>query len=151
MKRVSLIILIFTALAALLQACASAVPTPVPSPAPTENLLRGGVLATFLVNDQQFKVWTTNPQTIRQLIDLEAGKSTSSIPNGKILRGAGVANYNAPWFWHLDPQDTEMADMTTEVCDAEPNYVQENIDEFVNVVGRYCPWDASLLSLIDYR
>src|SRR5581483_8508664 len=122
-----------------------------PTPAPTANPLHGGVLATFRDKDQTFKVWVTNPKTIQDLLDLKAGKSSANIPNGKILRGPGQANYNAPYSWHLDPQDIEMADMTTEVCDAEPSYVEQNVDEFVNVVGRYCPWTAQLIELVDYR
>lgn len=134
-----------------LSACASAVATPIPSPAPTANPLRGGVVATFELNDQEFRVWVTNPQTIQQLLDLRDGKSEAKIPNGKILRGAGQANYNAPWTRHLDPNEIEMADFTIEVCDAEPKYVQENVAEFVDVVGRYCPWSAALISLQDFR
>ena len=126
-------------------------PSALPGPAPTEGPLRGGVLATFELNDQTFKVWVQNPHTIQQLFDLQAGTGSANIPSGKILRGPGPADYNAPWSWHLDPQNVEMADMTTEVCDAEPSYVEQNLAEFVDVVGRYCPWSAKLVSLQDFR
>ena len=33
--------------------------------------LRGGVLATFEVEGERFRVWTTNPQTIHDLRDLQ--------------------------------------------------------------------------------
>src|SRR5262245_24791264 len=134
-----------------LAACALATPTAVPSPVPTANPLAGGVVATFELNDQTFNVWVTNPDTVQQLIDLRDGKSDAKIPNGKILRGAGEGNHNAPWTWHLDPQEIEMAEFTTEVCDAEPAYVEEHVTEFVDVVGRYCPWSANLVSIQDYR
>jgi hypothetical protein len=137
-----------------LLACATSAPPATPAPLPTAavtNPLGGGVLATFELNDQHFKVWVTNPQAIEQLLALRDSRSQAKIPNGKILRGSGEANYNAPWNWHLDPQDIEMAEMTTEVCDAEPDYVEANIAEFVDVVGRYCPWSANLVSLQDFR
>ncbi|MDQ5810532.1 MAG: hypothetical protein M3358_07255, partial [Actinomycetota bacterium] len=106
------------------------------------NALRGGVLATFEVSGERFQVWVVNPQTIWDLYQLERGLSTASIPNGRILRGPGRASHNVPYGWHLDPRDISMADFTTEVCDARPSYVEENVGEFVDTVGRYCPWSA---------
>jgi hypothetical protein len=112
--------------------------------------LRGGVLATFEVEGERFRVWTTNPQTIHDLHELRRGTSTANIPNGRILRGAGRARHNAPYHWHLDPQDITMAEAAIELCDALPSYVEENVDEFVERVGRYCPWAAELVELRDY-
>lgn len=113
--------------------------------------LTGGVLATFDVSGEVFQVWVTNPDTIDQLFALQAGESQANIPNGPILEGAGVANHNMPWSWHLDPEQTEMAEVTIEVCDGAPSFVEENLDEFVNNVGQYCPWNAELLHLLDRR
>jgi hypothetical protein len=115
-----------------------------------KKALKGGVLATFDVSGERFRVWVTNPQTIWDLYLLQRGESTASIPNGRILRGAGRAQHNAPYGWHLDPRDIAMADFTTEVCDARPSYVEENTGEFVDKVGRYCPWSARLLELRNY-
>ena len=112
--------------------------------------LKGGVLATFEVAGERFRVWVTNPQTVWDLYRLKRGQSTASIPNGRILRGPGRAAHNVPYGWHLDPQDINMADFTTEVCDARPSYVEEHIGEFVRKVGRYCPWDARLVELRNY-
>jgi hypothetical protein len=116
-----------------------------------DDALDGGLLATFDVVGEEFKVWVTNPTTIEQILALEAGESSANIPNGRILRGAGEDDYNTPWSWHLDPEDIEMAEMTTEVCDAAPNYVEDNVDEFVDVVQRYCPWSAELVAVEDFR
>jgi hypothetical protein len=44
-----------------------------------------------------------------------------------------------------------MAEFAIEVCDGRPSYVEENVDEFVGTVGRYCPWQARLVELRDYR
>jgi hypothetical protein len=43
-----------------------------------------------------------------------------------------------------------MAEYAIELCDARPSYVEENVDEFVGTVGRYCPWHARLVELRDY-
>jgi hypothetical protein len=112
--------------------------------------LRGGVLATFEVEGERFRVWTTNPQTIHDLHALQQGTSTANIPNGRILRGPGQARHNAPYHWHLDPQDIAMAEVAIELCDGLPSYAEENVDEFVDRVGRYCPWAAELVELRDY-
>jgi hypothetical protein len=95
-------------------------------------------------------VWTTNPTTIANLKELKAGTSEANIPNGRILRGSGIGHHNAPWHWHLDAKDIEMADVTTEVCDATPSYVEQHLAEFVDNVKRYCPWSAKLVALRVY-
>jgi hypothetical protein len=113
--------------------------------------LKGGVLATFNVEGQQFKVWIKNPEAIKAVYALKAGTSTANIPNGRIRAGAGTGNHNAPWLWHLDPNDIEFADATIELCDATPSYIQQNLRAFIREVGNYCPWLAELVSVQDYR
>ncbi|MDO8616728.1 MAG: right-handed parallel beta-helix repeat-containing protein [Dehalococcoidia bacterium] len=120
------------------------------SPITVSESLRGGVLATFLVVDEQFRVWVTNA-AIGQLFDLQAGRSSASIPAGRIVAGPGQAGHNAPWSWHLDPEQVQMAEVTIEVCDARPSYVEENLGYFLDTLGTYCPWSAQLASLVDYR
>lgn len=133
---------------AVLAACA---PAATPPSTPTPNPLAGGVLVTFDVDGEVFRVWVTNPATIEQIIALRDGKSQANIPNGAIREGPGQGNHNAPWSWHLDPEEIEMAEMTIELCDGRPTYVEENLAEFVNTVGRYCPWSARLVEVQDYR
>lgn len=111
--------------------------------------LSGGIIATFDVVGERFRVQVTNPQTIQQIRDLQAGRSTANIPIGRIHRGPGAGDHNAPWSWHLDPEDISMADITIEVCDARPSYVEENVDEFVDNVLRYCPWSAVLVDVVE--
>jgi len=115
------------------------------------SALKGGVLATFDVSGEQFKVWVTNPATIDQLLALQRGESAANIPNGRILAGPGEGDHNAPWNWHLDPEDIEMAENTIELCDGAPNYVEDNVPEFTENVLRYCPWAAELVALEDLR
>ena len=113
--------------------------------------LEGGVLATFDVVGERFRVWITNPRAVRQVLALERGSGTASIPNGKLRFGPGRAGHNAPWHWHLDPRDIEFAEVTIELCDATPSYVEAHRREFVRTVGRYCPWSAELVDVKDYR
>jgi hypothetical protein len=114
------------------------------------DALTGGALATFEVEGERFRAWITNPQTIHDLHELQQGTSTANIPNGRILRGPGRARHNAPYHWHLDPQDIAMAEVAIEVCDGLPSYVEGNVDEFVERVGRYCLRAARLVELRDF-
>ncbi|HUF53444.1 MAG TPA: hypothetical protein VMR52_06695 [Dehalococcoidia bacterium] len=116
-----------------------------------DSELDGGVLATFAVGDESFKVWVTNEQTIEQLLDLETGESEATIPNGWIDRGPGAGNHNEPWSWHLDPDDIQMAEVTIELCDGTPSYLEENLTEVMGTAGRFCPWSAELTDLEDHR
>ena len=120
-------------------------------PEPTVSALAGGVLATFSVQNERFLVWVTNPDTIRQLQALQAGNSEAKVPNGKLLSGPGQGDHNAPWKWHLDPQDIKMTVTSEKDCDVAPTTIAEDLDEYINKVGRYCPSGAELLILIDYR
>lgn len=119
--------------------------------APDPGPLRGGVLATFMVGREPFKVWVRNPQAIADLLALQRGTSTASIPNGLLRAGSGQGSHNAPYSWHLDPDQVQMAGATIEVCDGAPSYVQAHRDEFIATVGRYCPWGARLVGLEDFR
>jgi len=120
------------------------------SPTPTEEL-KGGVLATFDVHGDTFKIWVTNPDTIQQLYDLQDGVSQANIPNGRIHHGPGKANHNEPWSWHVDPEEIEMAEMTIELCDGALWFFEEEVDYFVETVERICPWEAKLVNLEDFR
>ena len=126
-------------------------PTSTPAPTATPGPLAGGVVAEFDVTGERFKVWVTNAETIQQLFALQAGESTASIPNGELLTGPGQGDHNLPWSWHLDPEEIAMADLTIEVCDGALGYIEEHLDEFIDEVGRYCPWGAELVGLTDHR
>ena len=112
--------------------------------------LEGGVLATFAVGQDRFRVWITDGAAADAVMMLEAGSGTATIPNGGIRRGPGPGEHNAPWSWHLDGSDIEMAELTAEVCDGAPSYVEQNLGDYLQI-GRYCPWGATLLGAEDRR
>lgn len=121
------------------------------SPAAPDDELEGGILATFSVSGETFRVWMTNPDAIEQVLALRQGTSRANIPNGALKTGPGRGNHNRPYSWHLDPDDIAMAEMTIELCDGRPSWVEANRDRFVAEVGRYCPWSAELRQIADYR
>jgi hypothetical protein len=113
--------------------------------------LEGGIVATFDVSGERFKVFVRNAAAVEQLLQLRRGAGGGSIPNGRILRGAGAGGHNGPRAWHLDAHDIEIVDVAIELCDGRPSYVDANVGEYVDVIGRYCPWGASLVRIDDYR
>ena len=115
------------------------------------DALAGGVLATFTVEGERFRLWVTSHGTIQQLFDLRDGRSGANIPNGPLRPGPGQGAHNDPWGWHLDPAETSMAEFTIELCSGLPSFVQANLGEWLGVVGQYCPWSAELVELVDFR
>ncbi len=113
--------------------------------------LDGGILATFNVSGEYFKVWVTNEQAIEDILEMEADPEIVKHPNATILYGSGEAGHNNPWSWYLDPEEFEMAEMSIEVCDGRPSYVEGEVEEFVDNVGAYCPWGAELVDVQDLR
>ncbi len=69
------------------------------------------------------------------------------IISGPLRRGGG--EFNAPWSWHLDPDSVEFADVTIELCDGCPHMVEEDLDYWIDTVGRYCPWSTELVGRVD--
>jgi len=111
--------------------------------------LSSGILATFNVGGEQYSIFVTNDDTIEDILALQRGESQATIPSGKII--AQPAAYNAPWSWHIDPEDVQMAEFTIELCSGLPSHVENDLDYWANTVGRFCPWSAQLVSVQDYR
>jgi hypothetical protein len=98
-------------------------------------------LATFLTPAGHFTALIDDPAAMARIDEtFRAGSVAIGIPNGVVVRGDGGVNPNHDW--HLD--DVELADVTTEVCDGTADYVDEHLDEWIDQVGRYCPWGARL-------
>lgn len=63
--------------------------------------------------------------------------------SGPIAKGDG--HENAPWHWHFVHDRWELVQVSVEVCDANPKYVDQNLDHWLETVGRYCPWASRVL------
>jgi hypothetical protein len=104
-----------------------------------------GIVATWDVNGEIYRTHIENPDTIDQVYALQNGESTASIPVGRLRSGE---EYNEGWSWHTDPQEIEMADFATEVCDGLPSHVEADQDYWINTVQYYCPWSAVLVDIL---
>jgi hypothetical protein len=114
-----------------------------------ETKLSGGILATFDVIGERYSIFISNPATIQQVLALKAGTASASIPNGRLVRGQVF--YNKPWSWHIDSQDIAMVDFTIEIYDGLPSHVQNDLNYWLDTVGRFAPWQAKLTAVQDYR
>ncbi|MBN2732012.1 MAG: hypothetical protein JXR26_06260 [Balneolaceae bacterium] len=63
--------------------------------------------------------------------------------NGEIQRGN--AGYNNDWSWHFTEGQWDLAEVSTEVCDGTPQMVENNLDYWVEDVGRFCPFSSIVL------
>jgi hypothetical protein len=129
----------------ILAACAPAEPAATPTP----RVLGGGVLATFEVINERFNVFITNEETIQQILDLQTGVGTETIPNGPVRRGPGEAQHNEPYTWHLDPEETVLTEFSDPICDGPPTYIEEHLEDFDGQL--YCPGNSRLVEVLDLR
>lgn len=60
--------------------------------------------------------------------------------NGPIERG--TVDYNPNWSWHFVENKWDLVGISAEVCDGRPSFVEEELDYWVDDVGRYCPWSS---------
>lgn len=98
-------------------------------------------VATFEVVGETYRIELGTPELVAHAEALLAGEEVASIPLGRVVRDdPGV---NAPWSWHIDPATLQFADMTIEVCDGLPSYVEDG----TVTSDDYCPWSATIVSI----
>ena len=98
-------------------------------------------VATFQVVDEQYRIELATAELVAHAEALLAGEPVAAIPLGRVVRDdPGV---NAPWSWHIDPATLEFADLTIEVCDGLPSYVEDGTVTSPD----YCPWSATIVSI----
>jgi hypothetical protein len=111
--------------------------------------LSGGILVTFDVVGEQYSIFMTNNKTIEEVFAVQRGESRAIIPNGLIVKGAVF--YNLPWSWHIDSEDIHMAEMTIELYDGLPSFVESELEYWLESVHRYAPWSATIKAIEDFR
>lgn len=121
---------------------AAATPSVTPSPSAAQpSYPAGSVIVTFDVKGEQYRILVVDPDNVAIAQKLLSGQEAPSIPNGLIVRGDPTVNTG--WSWHIDPQSLEFADVTTEVCDGKPSFVEDG-----TLSGdRFCPWSAKVIAI----
>ena len=99
-------------------------------------------VATFRVADvETYKIALLTPELVDHAERLLAGEPIAAIPLGTVVRDS--PGPNAPWTWHIDPATLEFADITIEVCDGLPSYVEDG----TVTSDQYCPWSAKVIAV----
>ncbi|QAY74812.1 hypothetical protein ET445_01650 [Agromyces protaetiae] len=133
------------ALTLTLTACASTDAGPSPTDSAGVPAGLAGV-ATFQVEGgdgpETFRIGLASTELVDHAQQLLAGEEVAAIPVGKISYD-GDGGVNAPWSWHIDPKTLEFADMTTEVCDGLPSFVERH--EVTS--DTYCPWSSTVVAV----
>ena len=60
--------------------------------------------------------------------------------NGPIRRAA--VGENLDWQWAFVFNGWHLTDASAEVCDATPEYLDDNLTDWLDSLGHYCPWSA---------
>jgi hypothetical protein len=101
----------------------------------------GGVVATFTVAGETFRVKFTKAADIAVARDVLAGKATPvPFPIGDIVYGS--PDVNTGYTWHLE--SVAWTEMAMEVCDGRP---RSDVETHQLTSSNYCPWGAKLISL----
>jgi hypothetical protein len=82
-----------------------------------------------------FRILLQDAALIRQADTLLAS-GRASVVAGSLRAGDG--GFNAPWSWHLDPASVTFPDVTVEVCDGCPRFVEANLSYWLQL-GHFCP------------
>ncbi|MEO6116809.1 MAG: hypothetical protein ABIP33_10535 [Pseudolysinimonas sp.] len=99
-------------------------------------------VATFEVAGvETYKIELVTPALLKHAEQLLKGEHVAAIPLGRVVRDSpGV---NKPWSWHIDPTTLEFAQITIEVCDGLPSYVEDHTVTSPD----YCPWSAKVIKI----
>jgi hypothetical protein len=108
----------------------------------------GGALITFENCGERFRLWITDDAFIDEaLAQLEGDPSRVAVFD-EVRPGTDC---DPRYSWHVAPGEVSWADLTTEVCDGCPGYIEENRDEWIEQVGNYCPWSVEVVAVDDRR
>lgn len=103
--------------------------------------------AVFLIlssaaSGETFQVLIREREVIREAQSL-VGRGNVKVINGRLARGDG--DFNQPWSWHMIPESVGFADGTIEVCDGRPSFIEEDLDYWIDTLGRFCPWGTEVV------
>jgi len=93
------------------------------------------------VSGETFVIEVTD-QARRAAFEARLGAGEQGVVIGPLLVGDG--GFNQPWSWHLDPTQVQTADAAIELCDGRPSMVEADLDYWINTVGTFCPWGATV-------
>ena len=93
------------------------------------------------VQGQEFVVRVATQAQI-DAMEARLASGEEGVINGRLLASDG--QFNVGWSWHMDPNSVEVVDMAIELCDGTPRMVEADLNYWLDTVGRFCPWSATV-------
>jgi hypothetical protein len=97
--------------------------------------------------DERFVVRLVRPEQIAAARAMAAGQQPAQIVFGDLADGGGGFNRDPvagrAWTWHLVPDSVRFVDVTAEIYDGAPSWVEREKAEWLRL-GRYGPWGSRI-------
>ena len=93
-----------------------------------------------------FVATTSDPDVlaaVREELD-RANADRSFYILGPLAEGDG--GHNPGWGWHFVPDAWELTDTSMDLCDADPQFIEDTLQDWIKKIGRYCPKGARLVA-----
>ena len=90
-----------------------------------------------------FRVLIRDPAVIAEA-DALVGAGDGRFVAGNLVGGDG--GFNQPWSWHLDPESIAFVEMSVEVCDGCPSFIEADLAYWIDTVGQYCPASSEVVA-----
>jgi len=96
----------------------------------------------MIIPDDSYRYFRVTYPTIENELSKPWGQRFKHI-NGTIVRGNG--DYNYDWSWRFEDNTWTIVEISIELCDGNPFYIEENLDYYINTInGNYCPWSSQI-------
>ena len=112
---------------------------------------RGGALTTFEADSgdtEPFTVWITAPAFIEEAKQLALVGGGNRIACFRVVADPGC---DARWNFSVDAVEANFTDVTVEIYDAAPSWVNENLATWLDPQMRWCPWSHRVVEVDDQR
>jgi hypothetical protein len=110
---------------------------------------RGGALIDFRICGSPLRLWITNGGFIDQAKRL-ASASDWDIACFNLVKDG--RDCDSMWTWHVDAQNVYWtSQIELETYDGCPQQVEDNKDDWVEQIGKYCAFMGTVVSVADRR
>ena len=93
-----------------------------------------------------FVATTTDPDVLaaaREELNRPEGDRRLYILGPLAESGGG---HNSGWNWHFVPGEWELTDTSMDLCDADPQFIEDALQDWIEKISRYCPKGARLVA-----
>ena len=115
--------------------------------------LVNGVLVTIDTAGERWRWWVTNPETAQALEQVWNGNGTLGWFGGPLRAGPGEEDHNAPWSWHVDPQQNvaDVIGLLAPEMARYPSDCESRLSYWLSRNAHFIPMDATIVEFLDRR